>query len=409
MSEPSYRIGTQVFRASDPGLGAALESIHATAERPLCMCVPAGVPMYVARHERLVVKRMPETGPDHRVDCVSYEPPPGTSGLGQLMGDAVVPTTGEDVEVRCDFALSRSKGKAVQRSAPQEGAPAEIKASRKGLSLRGLLHLLYERAGFNRWTPRMAGKRNQAVFQWHMLEAAKHIVVKGAPLSERLHVPGRFSVERKDELARARREKLRFLSVPGENGQTQMALILGEYNGSEPGDFGRRLAIRHMPDAPLLMDDKMWAKTKVSYEAFLSAREADVAERPRLLMLALVSAKQDGVYQIVALTMMLVSAQFIPMELQYEQALIDALVLGNRNFVKPLRYESKSAGSFANAILLDAGPEPVALHLVSEFNSDEFAAAKAKAIHDATTAVWTWDVAEPMPELPPVVSKARIE
>jgi Protein of unknown function (DUF1173) len=37
-----------------------------------------------------------------------------------------------------------------------------------------------------------------------------------------------------------------------------MAILVGEYNGSEPTNFRRRIAIRHMPDVPLFMEHKAW-------------------------------------------------------------------------------------------------------------------------------------------------------
>ena len=55
----------KVWEASDPGLQEVLAQIHETAERPRCLCVARGVEMYVARHQRYLVKRMPETGRDH--------------------------------------------------------------------------------------------------------------------------------------------------------------------------------------------------------------------------------------------------------------------------------------------------------------------------------------------------------
>jgi hypothetical protein len=46
--------------------------------------------MYVARHRQFVVKRMPGTGKQHQPRCASYEPDAQQSGLGELMGEAIV-------------------------------------------------------------------------------------------------------------------------------------------------------------------------------------------------------------------------------------------------------------------------------------------------------------------------------
>ena len=65
------------------------------------------------------------------------------------------------------------------------------------MSLRAVMHYLFERAGFNRWTPAMEGKRTQAVLHRYLLEAARGIETKGVQLSDRLYVPEPFREERK--------------------------------------------------------------------------------------------------------------------------------------------------------------------------------------------------------------------
>ena len=103
--------------------------------------------MYIARHAEYVVKRMPDTGHQHHPTCPSFEPEPWTSGLGELLGEAIIEHSADQVEVRTDFAMSRMPGEAVPRG-EAVSEPAEMHASRKLMSLRALLHDLYERAGF---------------------------------------------------------------------------------------------------------------------------------------------------------------------------------------------------------------------------------------------------------------------
>lgn len=100
-----FSIHGRVFAATDPGLQLALASIHDDAERPRCLCVAGGVEMYVARHRKYVVKRMPETGKDHHPSCPSYEPDAALSGLGELVGEAVLEPEPGRVELRVDFGV----------------------------------------------------------------------------------------------------------------------------------------------------------------------------------------------------------------------------------------------------------------------------------------------------------------
>ena len=61
------------------------------------------------------------------------------------------------------------------------------------MSLRALTHFLFERAGFNRWSPVMAGKRSQGVLHKYLLRAAEQVRAKGVALGERLYVPEQFN------------------------------------------------------------------------------------------------------------------------------------------------------------------------------------------------------------------------
>ena len=52
------------------------------------------------------------------------------------------------VELRVDFPWTRVLGRGVPRGEPQE--VAEIGVPRRQMTLRALMHFLFERAGFNR-------------------------------------------------------------------------------------------------------------------------------------------------------------------------------------------------------------------------------------------------------------------
>ena len=286
------------------------------------------------------------------------------SGLGELLGEAIIEHAPDQVEVRTDFAMSRLPGKAVPRG---EAAidPAEVHAPRKRMSLRALLHFLFERAGFNRWYPAMEGRRNQGVLHKYLSEAARGVMVKGASLDERLYVPEPFRVELKDEIGERRRKKLALLLSPEEAVQYKMAIIVGEYYGSEPTAFGRRIVVKHMPDVPLYIEKKAWEHVERSYAAILQARDADVPKKPRVMMAALVYAKRDHIYQVDTVSMMLTTDQWIPLDGLHELPLIELLQSEQRAFMKPMRYDARSAAGFPNVLLLDTGKVPVPLHVTS--------------------------------------------
>lgn len=396
MDSQRFAIKGRVIGADDPQLQDALAQVYDTPERPRCLCMPGGVEMYVARHRQFVVKRMPDSGGLHHPGCPSYAPDVQQSGLGELVGEAVLEPEPGRVELRVDFPWTRQIGPSVPRGEPQ--AVAEVGVPRRRMSLRALMHFLFERAGFNRWSPGMAGKRNQGVVRKYLLEAAEEITVKGVPLAERLYVPEPFSESAKAEAAQRRREKLAVLRP--KDGQIPLAIVIGEYKANEATAQGRRVWIRHMPDAPLLIAGRSWERIERVFATLFEARDADIGPRMRLVMAALICARREYTYEIDAASLMLTSEQWIPIEGVHELPLIDALIAQHRRFVKPLRYDAKSAMVFPNALLLDAGPVPMPLHVMSAFMDNKERGGKERGIAAAKGAAWVWRTEQAMPVFP---------
>ena len=399
MEPTRYFIKGRTCEAGDPRLQDGLARVYGSSERPRCMCVPGGVEMYVAKHAEYVVKRMPDSGRQHHPTCPSFEPEPGTSGLGELLGEAIIEHAPDQVEVRTDFPISRMPGKCMPRG-QAVADPAEVHAPRKRMSLRALLHYLYERAGFNRWYPAMEGRRNQGVLHKYLSEAARGVLLKGATLGERLYVPEPFRAECKDEIGERRRRKLALLLSPEDAVQFKMAIFVGEYHGSEATNFGRRIIVKHMPDVPLHIESKAWERVERSYSAILQARDADVARKPRVMMAALIYAMREHVYQVDTLSMMLTTDQWIPLDGLHELPLIEALQRERRAFMKPLKYDARTSAAFPNVLLLDCGKAPRPLHVVSPFAEAKERALKERAVATSGESAWVWYTDKDMPPLP---------
>lgn len=245
----------------------------------------------------------------------------------------------------------------------------------------------------------MEGRRNQGVLHKYLSEAARGVTVKGASLDERLYVPEPFRVELKDEIGERRRKKLALLLSPEDAVQYKMAIIVGEYNGSEATAFGRRIVVKHMPDVPLYIETKAWERVERSYAAILQARDADVPKKPRVMMAALVYAKREHVYQVDTVSMMLTTDQWIPLDGLHELPLIELLQREQRAFMKPMRYDARSAAGFPNVLLLDSGTVPMPLHVMSPLMEAKERSAKEKVLA-GLPAAWVWMTAKSMPALP---------
>jgi hypothetical protein len=398
MAEQRLTIKGASFEVDDDGLQAALASVYDTPDRPRCLCVAGGVEMYVARHRQFVVKRMPETGHRHAPSCPSYEPEAQQSGLGELLGDAVLEREPGKIELRVDFPWTRTNGRSTARGDPSE--VAEVGMARRRMSLRALTHYLFERAGFNRWTPAMEGRRNQGVLHKYLLEAAQDVTVKGIALCERLYVPEPFSEAGKTDAARRRREKLGILV--GHDGHHPLAVVLGEYKANDICPAGRRVWIKHLPDAPLLVSARTWDRIEKRFSSLFEARDADTGHPVKLVITALIRARRERTYEIDAASMMLTSEHWIPVEGVHDLPLVHALVEQRRRFVKPLRYDARSGAQFASVLLLDAGPSPVPMHVMSPFAGSKERGNKDGAGTEPGPDVWSWSTGARMPPIPPV-------
>jgi hypothetical protein len=395
----SYLIQGEVITASDVRLQVALAAVYESPQRPRCLCMPGGVEMYVARHGEFLIKRMPQTGHLHHVSCPSFEPAPGASGLGELLGEAIIEHTPERVELRTAFPLERRVGRSVAAGERAE-QPGAVGAPKRRMSLRALLHFLYDRAGFNRWYPAMAGKRCQAVIRHHLLAAAQGVTLKGTLLEERLYIPEQFRVAEAQAIAERRRKRLAALSTPDAEGQFQMAVLIGQFGGVDATAFGRRITIKHAPELPLYIDNAAWERAARAFGPIIQGVDADIENRPRILMAALIYAKRELLYQIDSLTMMLVTQQWIPLDGVHELPLVEALVREGRSFLKPLPFDAKTTGGFPNILLLDTADVPTPLHVASPFQSDRERASKEAAIKAGGAGTWAWRTDGPQPLLP---------
>ncbi|MCE4369709.1 DUF1173 family protein [Xanthomonas hortorum] len=393
-----------VFAADDDALQQVLAQVYDSAQRPRCLCRDGGVEMYVARHGRFVIKRMPDTGSQHHPGCPSYAPEAAQSGLGELVGEAVLEMQPGQVELRVDFPWAHSLVATQGRARIERESPAEVQAQRRRMSLRAVTHFLFERAGLNRWVPAMAGKRRQGVIQKYLMEAAGDVSVKGERLARRLYVPEAFNEATYAQTAQRRREKLALLHPTQD--RMPLALLVGEFKSVDAGGANARVWIKHMPDVPLWVDRHVWTRIERSYAALFEARSADVGARPRLLLSALIRARREHTYEIDAASLMLTSEQWIPVEGVHELPLLRALVEQGRRFVKPLRYDAAHAGGFPNALLLDVGGKPVPLHVVSPFLSHAERGAKSRALAaQADESVWVWESDRPLPPFPPAEAR----
>jgi hypothetical protein len=385
-----YEIGGRRVAPDQPGFTEALATAHERRLRPRCMCTPLGAEMYVARlGNGHIVKRMPGAGHCHHPQCPSYEPPWELSGRGEVMGKAIVedPTDGS-VTLRLDFPLTRQPGRMVQ-PAPGDGETS-VKSDGTKLTLKGLLHYLWDEAELTYWHPRFGGSRTWALIRKRLLQAAEGKVVRGQPLADVLYVPEVFSVERRDEI-NARR--LRRMATSGtaktSTGAHPLMLLIGEVKEFAAARFGHKAVIKHVPDQPFAMDATLFRRMERRHAADLALWAA--RDDLRLVVIGVFDPRGGGVPTIATLALMPVNRCWIPVEDSFACELVDQLFGGGHAFKKCMSYNGQVNGGTPCAVLMVASKEPLGLHIVRP-GEDEQAGDDRPFRPNGLE--WVWKVAE---------------
>lgn len=394
-----FEIAGAVLNENDPALPTAIAAAYRDRLRPLCLCREPGIPMYVAAMgEQFVVKRMPLSGGQHDPACDSYEPPLDLSGLGPLMGSAIRldPASGM-AALRLEFSLTRTGSRAAPTPGGSEST--SVKSEGRRLSLRGLLHLLWNEAGLTKWTSAWAGKRHWWNIRWHLIEAAKTMLVRGAPLSEVLLVPEPFRAENKDAIEQRRAAALSGIQ-PQKNGPRKLMVLVGEVKEFQAARGGHRLVVKHWPGFPILLDERAWTRVQARFEAELALWAAN--DTSHLITVATFGLNAAGLAIIEEIALMVVAENWIPYESAQELHLVETLAKLREQSIKGLRYASPADQPIAAALLMQHRPRPLALFVVPASADDAYEAALEEMIASRPEMdSWIWHAGqEEMPTLP---------
>lgn len=394
----NYRVGANVMAADDPVLPQALAKLHGSKERPLCLCRVPGVEMYVARVQgRHIIKRMPNTGGDHTPACDSYEPPPELSGLGHVIGSAIQENP-EDGTTLLKFEFSLSKGSTRTAPAPGESEAHSAKADGSKLTLRGTLHYLWEQAGFNRWAPTMAGKRNWGVIRKYLTQAAEDKTAKGIGLAEILYIPETFYPDKKAEITQRRLAQMMKIAAP-EKGARRLMLVIGEVKEIAPSRYGHKVVLKHVPDCHFMINDDIHRRLQKRFEMEIGLWDA--IDGTHLIMIGTFSIGTTGVASLEEVALMCVTENWVPFESTFDKMVLDALTTHHRRFLKGMRYNLPSTRPLACAVCSDTEPVPTAMYAVPPGATEEYHAAVRDLVSESKLKSWVWMAGDQeMPPLP---------
>lgn len=401
----AYEIAGRRWVKGAPGFAEAIAAAFEQQRRPRCLCQQGetgkGIEMYVARLiDGYIVKRMPNSGHHHAARCLSYEPPAEYTGLGQLLGTAIVedPATGETT-LKLDFPLTKIPGRS--RTPPADVRSDSVTSDGNKLSLLGLLHYLWHQADLTRWYPGFAGKRHWATVRRHLLATAAPMVARGHPLVRRLYVPETFSVEQQDAInARRLAQWTPALAQPGK--ANPLMLLIGEVKEIVSSRFGFKAIVKHVPDQAFAIDERLYRRVERRFATELQLWGAD--DGVRLIVIATFGVTHAGLPCIHALSLMALSTEWIPIANGFESHLVRTMIRGQRSFVKALRFNLPNQTEIACALLTDTG-EGVEMFIRVSANSRRVEADAMTHPTSIAERVWNWY--PPQQALPPLPGKSR--
>lgn len=386
--------GRRITHTNNPEAQQLLATAHADRVRPLCLCRPDGVAMYVAKigPDKYVIKRMPDSGLAHSHRCASYLPPEELSGLGQVLGSAITEEADSGLTaIKLGFRMSKAE-RAAPTGSGSGGVADSVAADPNRLTLRAVLHYLWQEADLATWSPGMAGKRNWRIVSWYLRQAARGKFTKGKPLATKLYVPEPFNAERKAEIA-ARRLSA-WAPVQQHGTSQQFMMLIGEFKAILPARFGHKLVIRHLPDAPLMVDDTLLNRLNKRFGDELELWKSN--EDGHLMVIATFSVGRAGLATAEEVSLVMTDRNWLPYESLADKLLLDTALDARRRFTKSLRYNLAPDKPMASLVFTDT-ETPTAAFLL---HSDEDRDAAAQIADDTGTNVWTWVLGEDMPALP---------
>lgn len=408
---------------------ALLQACHGQDMRPHCDCRWQGepVPLVVRRRvrqqdgrpvEAFHLARFPGQGDWHAPGCPFHDPDPARSGRGGYEAGVIEEQADGRLRVSLDQSLRimpRAQGEVTPRAGREAGAAGQGGGGQSQMSSLGLVHLLWERAGLNSWSPAVGRRRLWWTGVRQALEGAASVILpaRGVCLADRLAMVG-YGDEDGPALLR---ETARGC------GQDWRIMLLGVVDGIDlrQGAGGRFTAVRFdgaqaydlrvTGDAAL--HERLTRRFPMAMRALGLAR---AQRRIRVVGLAIASVRvgRDGERvtvgcRVADMVLMEVTPEtLIPVASSHELAVATRLVAQGRSFIKPLRFDATRDVVHPDFVLTDTGDARGTPMEVFGRDDEAYAARRAQKCAYYTAVYgqehwWSWNaVAQPdlIPDFP---------
>lgn len=378
--------------------------------RPRCLCRNPGVDMVVRKlRSRYILAKMPDSGMKHHPDCESFNP--WDSSLATEQAKSRLPIRDKNGIARLTLSLSLTDVPEILSDAPTRVVDKRPPTQRDSAqtTLLGLLHHAWSETGLNRWHPNMRGKRGWWTIHRLLTEYATSVTVSRLPLDELLFVPEPFNLDERQRQRDELHQHMRNFTVE-ESGARHSGLVIGELTGLIETPYGGRISMKHLKEFPIwLGKDAYLDITRRFSRAVQCIGEMNNPIRVVGIFVTH-SGKDNQRFYAKNGALMTVSEQWIPVDSSYERQIADELVVNERHYLKPLRFDVEDDVVFPDFLLLDAHSKPVPMEIYGMSGSATYEQRKREKIahYDRSGDMfWHWDVINSpwWPKLPQRIDK----
>ncbi len=361
-------------------------------EYPLCLCRQPNQKLYIAYKQSYYLARIPNTGPAHAPFCPSYEPDKSLCGRGIYTNSAIIEKPDGRVSVKLSVPLL-IRNNTGQPPPSFTTDHAQTNAQKEEIKLIGLLHLLWEKAGFNRWSPKMKGKRHYQQVYKYMLAAGDTLMIRRTALTQHLYMPEPFKSENALEIEARRQKTLNKLSRTP-RGAPKRILIIGQLKSFQISEYGIGIRLSHTPPEFIIWFSHETAKQfKKNINIAIQDWPA-IASGFNIITILTMQRSNRGYWQANEINGMVTTKDYLPIESMEEAILIKHLIKNDRYFYKPLRYDSNNI-LYPNFLLIDSGDKAVPLEIFSnEKTADAIRSNRIAEYKENSMPYWQWDATQ---------------
>lgn len=348
----NYSAAFQTGSQYSPAWEKVLSHAHENKLTVRCCCMGRGQKLLAPKKyaNRYGLARYGQSGPEHSADCVYHSWSHDRSGM-QAYGKDVI----EDMESG-GVRLNRPVGLPLSEPSLQSGmepalrqVPVDVRDA--GLSLYGMLQLVWHVAQMNVWHPRMEGTRKPRLVSHFLDKAAGKI---------RLDRNGRDCLGQRTALAWSR-NNLKKIEAAVE-ARSRILLISPLARWREGMDLSEALPLADRQIFSKIWMSKQgqpWEKTQEDFPYALDAwRRGDCVVAAALAHpypFKRKDEKENSSWscQVFSLALMAVTDDWIPFASDAERTLLAKLRAEGRSFTKPLAFDADPSVLFPSMILHD--------------------------------------------------------